>query len=171
MRLRQALKSKSADMYRLFQIWDEDGDGTIDDSEFVRAIKMLGLRVSPGDYSSLCRICNVGASGEGISLEEITRIIETTPEERKSSSMKQEAPRGLCVRLLSGCWWLIGTTGSQTVLYFIFVFIFNSLTSTLRLKEEYCACLALAAALTPWHHAPTRCTPFLTPIIRHLLAP
>ena len=31
--LRLGLKSKARDLYRLFSIWDENGDGTIDEAE------------------------------------------------------------------------------------------------------------------------------------------
>ena len=134
MELRQALKAKSADMYRLFQIWDEDGDGSIDDKEFVRAMKMLGLHISSEDFDDFCRVCRVGTEA-GISLEEITDIIESTPEPAKTSESAESS--NLLLRLFKMVYWVIGTVGGQSALYFVFVLIFNSLTSTLRLREEY----------------------------------
>ena len=69
--LRRALKSRAVDLYRLFGIWDADGNGTLDALEFKRAITMLGLRANTQDFEAICALCD--RNGDGVlDLEEVS---------------------------------------------------------------------------------------------------
>ena len=75
MQLRQALKAKSSQLYKLFSIWDEDGDGSIDEREFGRAMRMLGLQPAKEDFAAFCKLFTNGE----VRLDELTTLIESTP--------------------------------------------------------------------------------------------
>ena len=50
--LRQALSEQSERLAQLFDLWDEDGNGEIDEKEFRRALRMLGLKPNPQDFTT-----------------------------------------------------------------------------------------------------------------------
>ena len=85
--LRRALKSRSADLYRLFGIWDADSNGSLDASEFKRAIQMLGLRARANDFDAICALCDRNSDGL-IDLEEAsTRLSPAAPRQLVSSHL------------------------------------------------------------------------------------
>jgi hypothetical protein len=56
-------RARCAGRYKLFNIWDENGDGQMDEVEFKRAIKMLGLSASSDDFHSMCELCDINNNG------------------------------------------------------------------------------------------------------------
>ena len=128
-----ALKEHSKKLYSLFSLWDEDGNGYIDEVEFQRAVKMLGLKFSKGDFEAFCKMCNGGVRGS-ITLEKLTAVLESTPDYVPKS---EGPPPSLLVRLMKGVYDFLSLLSMQTLLYFAFVIIFQSLTETLRVKEEF----------------------------------
>ena len=132
--LRAALKAKSPELYKLFGIWDEDGNGAIDEKEFRRAVRMLGLKCDPDDFKQLCEMCDKDGSGD-IDLDELIELLEEDIEEEPEE--EPEAPRPLLIRCANGLLDILNTTSVQTVMYLIFVFIFQQLVQSLRMPEEF----------------------------------
>ena len=54
--LRTALAVESERLDSLFPIWDADGDGQITKTEFRRAIKLMGVRVTDADLQAFCEM-------------------------------------------------------------------------------------------------------------------
>ena len=142
-KLRRALKKEIGRLSQLFAPWDADGSGSIDELEFRRAIRMLGLRTDPRDFQEFAKLCK--AADGGISLDALIALVEAEdfdfdPEEEAQKSFKEPKPakkRNLCVRAAGGLGGLVNTVSAQTLLYFSFVILFQLLTDTLRLREEY----------------------------------
>ena len=132
--LRKRLKANSDKLYQLFSIWDEDESGAIDEREFRRAIVMLGLKPTNEDFQELCRLVDADSSGT-IDLQELTSLIEMTPEELQTTA-PGPAP-SLPKRALNAVYQFISLLWVQALLYFAFVVIFQNLTDTLRQQEEY----------------------------------
>jgi hypothetical protein len=132
--LRLGLRQKADQLYKLFSIWDENGDGAIDEHEFRRAIRMLGLRTTEGDFENLCELCDKNGDRR-IDLEELTAIIEATEEAQGGED--DGRPRHPLVRLLKGLMWFLSLLPVQTVLYLVFVLIFQTLTESVRMRDEY----------------------------------
>ena len=142
-KLRRALKKEIGRLSQLFAPWDADGSGSIDELEFRRAIRMLGLRTDPRDFQEFAKLCK--AADGGISLDALIALVEAEdfdfdPEEEAQKSFKEPTPakkRNLCVRAAGALGGLVNTVSAQTLLYFSFVILFQLLTDTLRLREEY----------------------------------
>ena len=140
MNLRTALKENSARLYQLFKLWDEDGNGTIDENELLRAVKMLGIKPAPTDFEALLQLCVGDKVTRGISLDDLTRMLEQDFRvmDEQDQPTEPPGPKPRCHRrILTGFIDLMNTTSMQTILYFTFVVCFQSLTETLRLPEEY----------------------------------
>ena len=78
------------------------------------------------DLEEFFKVADADNSGD-ISLEELVELMK----EHEVQKVKPP-PKNLAVRLLYALYDLINTTGAQTVLYLIFVVIFQLLTDTLR---------------------------------------
>lgn len=144
--LRQALKAKSTELYRLFGIWDENGDGAMDEREFRRAIEMLGLKCSKEDFESLCALCDFDKDGK-IDMAELTALVEATEVEKPPPD---DTPHpNMVVRSLKGIYWFISLLSTQSIMYLAFVLIFQSLTESLRQVRSARTAFHLALARSP----------------------
>ena len=144
---------------QVFEAWDTDGTGVIDRKEFRSVLLMMGLKpttdvrrtdappalwrhkplrprrlppVDPlpvaraQDLEEFFKVADADNSGD-ISLEELVELM------KEHEDAKQKGPpRSVGVRMLYAFYDFINTTGAQTVLYLIFVVIFQLLTDTLR---------------------------------------
>jgi hypothetical protein len=126
---------------QLFNIWDEDGDGTLSEQEFRRALKMLNIRYHPEHFDAIVRLCSreeEGLSELQISMADLNKLLaeaedvipETIPRPPLTIA---NFPR----RLLSLFSWVLNTMAVQTTLYLLFVLMFQNLSETLRLPAEY----------------------------------
>ena len=127
--LQASLKSQSARLYQLFKLWDEDGSGAIDEQEFRHAIKMLGVKTSPTDFEALCRLCSAdGKDTREVTLVGLTKLLdrefEAAPAEAGARRPKRKR-QGLLRRACGSLYWLVNTISMQTLLYFVFVVMFQ----------------------------------------------
>ena len=146
--LRQALAEQKERLGQLFDLWDEDGNGEIDEKEFRRAIRMLGLKPSPADFVSFLAECDGDGSGN-ISLQELQELLENTP---PPEPPPPPPPKPLPIRLCFKVYELLTTNIVQTALYLVFVLQFMSLLDCLRMKEEYFLDKALADTFIDNHY-------------------
>ena len=130
--LRQALAAESGRLAELFALWDADGDGSINRKEFSRALKMMGLRVNKDDFNAFCKLCDADNSGT-LDLDELQTLLASTV--RPGSPLPQK-PRSWPMALTLTIYNTLQTTAVQAILYLAVVVIFQTLTDTLRLKEE-----------------------------------
>lgn len=116
---------------------DENGDGAIDEKEFRRAIRMLGLRATDDEFTNFCALCDQNKDGK-IDLNELTSIIEGTEQESALVKEDEDQPkRNIIIRLGGKVLDFLSLMSVQTILYFSFVIIFQNLTETLRMQEEF----------------------------------
>ena len=116
---------------------DENGDGAIDEKEFRRAIRMLGLRATHDEFTNFCALCDQNKDGK-IDLNELTSIIEGTEQESALVKEDEDQPkRNIIIRLGGKVLDFLSLMSVQTILYFSFVIIFQNLTETLRMQEEF----------------------------------
>eukprot|EP00900_Chrysochromulina_parva_P010282 jgi/Chrpa1/19255/Chrysochromulina_OHIO_Genome00024942-RA len=136
-----SLRHERSRLNQLFNIWDEDGDGTLSEQEFRRALKMLNIRYHPEHFDAIVRLCSreeEGLSELQISMADLNKLLaeaedvipETIPRPPLTIA---NFPR----RLLSLFSWVLNTMAVQTTLYLLFVLMFQNLSETLRLPAEY----------------------------------
>ena len=140
--LRRALKEQSAQLYKLFGIWDEDASGAIDEKEFRRAVRMLGLRCNDDDFKTFCSMCDKDNSGD-IDLDELINLLEEPCSDDDDDdddggggagkARRWRNPVACCCR---GALWLLNTTGVQTFLYLAFVFVFQQIVQVHHLQHR-----------------------------------
>ena len=77
-RFRKALKARGgrgiAGLARQFKIFDDNGSGTLDKNEFVKAIKDFGVDIEEIDILNLFKTMDFDGSGE-IDFSEFLRVI------------------------------------------------------------------------------------------------
>jgi len=104
---------------------------------------MLGLKIKASDFNAFVAECDRDGSGE-LSIEELKELLQE--EARRVADMEAQAEAARAAerkvhsppkRLAMGIYSLVNTTACQTMLYLAFVIVFQLLTETLRLKEEY----------------------------------
>ena len=131
--IRHALKLKSDDLYHLFSIWDEDGNGRIDERELKRALKMLGVKYADDEFRAFFELVDRDGSGD-IDHEELIALLEADEPEVEA---EPPPPAGSLLRRAGQVLDFLNTTSVQTVLYLAFVFIFQQLVQSLRVTEEF----------------------------------
>ena len=138
MELRCALKDNSNRLHNLFQIWDEDGSGEVNETEFANMCRMLGIKTEGKQLKTLMKMCDLNGGGT-IALKELMQVVEDTPGARDMDmgEASDAEKRNILVRGLQGLYRFINTTVVQSLLYFSFVIIFQMLTVSLRAPEEY----------------------------------
>jgi len=131
--LRQALAQQRERLTQLFDLWDEDGNGEIDEKEFRRALRMLGLKPAPQDFTAFMALADGDGSGS-IDLEELKELLDNTP---PLEGPPPSPPRAWPIRICSMVYQFFASTAVQTFIYFIFVLVFQMLLDCLRMKQEY----------------------------------
>lgn len=127
----KALKSQRWKLGKMFEMWDHDGNGSIDKSEFRSALLMLGLKPTPRDLQEFFDQFDQETHAEGVTLEDIFELLD------QQEGDKDDAPKSLLLRLVYGFYDLINTMAVQTTLYLAVVVTFQLLTDTMRVKEEF----------------------------------
>ena len=149
MRLRTPLHRLVAEADRLdslFDIWDVDGDGSIDRKEFARALKLMGLRCSNDDFENFCDLCDEDKSGT-LDLEEIRGLLQKTDPFREPPP----PPLPFVVHIVRAILEFLNTDAVQSLLYFAVVVVFQLLVATLRVEEEIFLDMRLESSLINNH--------------------
>jgi Ca2+-binding EF-hand superfamily protein len=58
----QRTPGASACSIQLFNIWDEDGDGTLSEQDLWRDLKMLNIRYNPEHFDAIVKVCSPDVS-------------------------------------------------------------------------------------------------------------
>ena len=121
----------------LFGLWDDDGDGLLSEKEFKRGVRMLvGRNPSHQEWKHLMA-CFDGNSSGGFEFHEFQKMITSSVEAEKAEAEEKLRHQPPAVRALRAAYAFINTTTVQTLMYFAIVIIFQLLTESLRLREEY----------------------------------
>ena len=123
-------------LFKLFRMWDTDGSGTVDEKEFMRAMKMLGLKATTEDFRAFVKKVDKDGSGS-LDINEIAQLLQESKILPVGSSFKRHAKRPLAVRALIGAYEVLNLNVVQCILYMAFVVIFALLSDSMRLKAEY----------------------------------
>ena len=107
--LREVLYPYQERLYGLFDLWDEDGDGTIDPSEFKRALRMIGVKPTPGAFKRFCDMCDTDHSGN-IDLQELQQVLDDYDPPEEAAAEARMAGKPLPIRAALKLYWLINTT-------------------------------------------------------------
>lgn len=129
--LRNALGRQKDKLRKLVKEWDEDGDGLISFPEFIRALKTLNIFTTKKDALALFAMVDNDNSGQ-ISYEELLQVL-INPAEIKQVKGVASVPWRILNLILD----FANLVSVQTVLYLGFVAVFQVLTESLRLKDEY----------------------------------
>ena len=135
----ESLRKERPRLNQLFNIWDEDGDGTLSEQEFRRALKMLNIRFKPEDFDAIVKVCSPeedGVSDHAISMADLNKLLA----EAKSEAVKPGPPLTIANfprRVFSLFSWFLNLKAVQICLYLLFVLMFQNLTETMRLPAEY----------------------------------
>lgn len=134
-----ALEANKDRLYILFDLWDEDHDGQLNEREFRRALKQLGIRPTMAAFHNFLQEADFDGDG-CISLEDIELLLEARRQEeakrrRQGTSVATEVHK---LRSAAGQiqdFFNLDTV--QTVLYLIVVVLFQLLVESLRVQDEY----------------------------------
>ena len=119
----QALEENKDRLYELFDLWDEDRDGRLDEREFRRGLKQLGIKPTLAAYHNFLEETDYDQTGE-VTLEKIERLLKlkakelTAPEVRAWSDFTFLSVVSTIKEVLNG-------DGIQTLLYLTLVIIFQ----------------------------------------------
>lgn len=137
----EALEANKDRIYELFDLWDEDRNGTINEREFRRALKQLGIQPTMAAFHNFLSDADFDGDGE-ISLQDIELLL--AERRQKDSFNKQQALRSRrrdkMQALRKFASWLHGfmnSTTVQTLMYLIIVTCFQLLIESLRSSEEF----------------------------------
>ena len=111
---------------KAFEMWDSDGNGTLDKQELRSALFMLGIKPTQKDLDAFFNLFSEEKQKEGVALEDLRMLLEGDSDEQNKQS------RSLPLRVVYGLYDLINTMAVQTLLYLAFVVLFQLLTDTLR---------------------------------------
>ena len=143
--LKRALLAQRMRLVKLFDLWDEDGNGSLSEQELRHAVRMLGVKVSDSDFRHFCKEFDKDRSGD-INLKELMIMLNAQPAEEHA---KMNVKKNIVVRFFGSIYWLLNTTAVQTVLYFAFVAVFQLLVDTMRLKVP-ASCVRRPHARVGW---------------------
>ena len=138
--LLESLVKERPRLNQLFNIWDEDGDGTLSEQEFRRALKMLNIRYKPEDFDAIVKVCSPeedGVATHAISMADLNKLLAKAKSEHVKPGTTPLTIAKFPRRALSLFSWFLNTMAVQTTLYLLFVLMFQNLSETLRLPAEY----------------------------------
>ena len=142
----KALYESKDRIEHLFELWDEDGNGTLSVIEFRRAMRMLGQKPSTNEIKQFFELFDKDDS-HTFELVEMMAIVEeegrrlaeeeaaaraAPPPEPQSHTRLQKA-----VRLLQRSYSIAASDTVQVVLYLVFCVLMQNLIFSMRNVEEY----------------------------------
>lgn len=128
--LKATLLDNSIKIFQLFELWDEDGSGSINLNEFKRALRMLGIKGNASEVEDLFTMFDRDGSGE-VNLTELKRGLE------EPDDVAHGPPPHVILKGIYSAWDALIWTPTQACLYMVFVIVFNSLVDQLRDDGEY----------------------------------
>ena len=135
----EALEANKDRLYILFDLWDEDRNGQLNEREFRRALTQLGIRPTMAAFHNFLQEADFDGDGM-ISLEDIELLLEARREEaerqrRQSTTVatKVHTLRTAAARLQA----FVNLDSVQTVLYVCAVVVFQLLVESLRVQHEF----------------------------------
>lgn len=134
------LVERLGDIDSLWALWDEDGNGTIDEREFLQALRLMGMRPKHRDFARIAAAC--GEDGQRfIELEPLKKVLaeyrQLEREARAAEEREATQAKG-CLRFWAGrALHFLNRTSVQLVLYLSFVTVFGLLTEAIRSTDEY----------------------------------
>ena len=121
-KLRESLLNNAKKLSSKFREWDIDGDGFVDKDEFRAAIPKMGIpmmaHIPQADIDELFDTLDVDGSG-AISYKELKTLLRNKP-----------VIKNLGLRYTMAVVDFFNSTTLQTIMYTVFVFVFQMLTET-----------------------------------------
>ena len=152
--LREALYESRDRLTNLFELWDEDENGTLSRVEFRRAVKILQCRQTKDEIDAFFDILDTDQDGT-LSRAELMAVIREkgdssieTPNEAPPTEATPPAADEPNIGTIQGCkrctfkvirsvYAIASSVTVQTLMYFAFVFIVQMLVRSLRSTDEY----------------------------------